>query len=364
MFDDIRDTLSYKRRRSLRLERIFFAKMKTIPKDKQDSVVSQLRAGYSVRKVAKRLSISPATVSRIRTKCLPTLIKQPVGRPRILSARDKNDLKRKLLSGLLQTGTKVHKHLRDEGTDISYRTVLRNLREIGFQAKKKMKKPFLSLKHRKARLEWAKAHQYWTVDDWKRVVFSDETKINLWNSDGIQYCWTRPGDPVQPFHLQPTVKHGGGSLMFWGCMMWQGLGYGCQITEGTMKKDDYINILDSTLKESLEYYGYGRDDYIFQHDNDPKHTAKATTAYLRDQGIEALPWPAQSADLNPIEHVWDILKVQIGRRARRPTSIHELWVVVQEEWDLISPEIVQRLYESMPRRVQAVLRARGGNTKY
>lgn len=308
--------------------------------------------------------MSVATVSRLRTKFLPTLPRQAAGRPKILSARTMNDVKRKMFSGLLRTGKDVHKHLRREGNEIAYRTVLTNLGQIGFRSRRKSKKPFLSKKHRQARYSWARTYKNWTVDDWKRVIFSDETKINLWNSDGIQFYWTRPGDPVQPFHLQPTVKHGGGSLMFWGCMTWRGLGYGCQIFEGTMKKEDYINILDTTLKESLEYYGYGQDDYIFQHDNDPKHKAKATQQYLDDQAIEVLPWPAQSADLNPIEHVWNYLKVQIGRREKRPTSVHELWLIVLEEWELIPTDYIQKLYESMPKRVEAVLKARGGNTKY
>lgn len=147
-------------------------------------------------------------------------------------------------------------------------------------------------------------------------------------------------------------------------MTWQGLGYGCQVYEGTMKKEDYIEILDTTFKETLEHYQYREGQYIFQHDNDPKHTAKATAHYLEEQNIDVLPWPAQSADLNPIEHVWDILKVQIGRRETRPTSIHELWNVVLEEWELIPTAMIQTLYESMPRRVEAVLKARGGNTKY
>ena len=131
--------------------------------------------------------------------------------------------------------------------------------------------------------------------------------------------------------------------MLWGCMTSKGLGYGCQIYEGTMKKEDYINILDTTLKESLEFYDYGVDDFIFQHDNDPKHTAKATSKYLKDEGIEVLPWPAQSADLNPIEHVWYYLKVQIGRREKRPTSIHELWDMVLEEWELIPQDYIKKL---------------------
>ena len=152
--------------------------------------------------------------------------------------------------------------------------------------------------------------------------------------------------------------------MFWGCMTWKGLGYGCQIYEGTMKKEDYINILDTTLKQSLEHYNYQEGQYIFQHDNDPKHTAKATKQYLDDQQMEVLPWPAQSADLNPIEQVWHYLKVQIGRQDTRPTSIHQLWEFVLEEWELIPLEYIQRLYESMPRRVEKVLKARGGHTKY
>ena len=152
--------------------------------------------------------------------------------------------------------------------------------------------------------------------------------------------------------------------MFWGCMTSRGLGYGCQIYEGTMKKEDYIGILDSTFKESLNHYQLTKDDFIFQHDNDPKHKAKATTKYLEDQEYIVLPWPAQSADLNPIENVWDKLKTQIGQRERRPTSIHELWNMVLEEWELIPQSMIDNLYATMPERVEAVLRAKGGNTRY
>ena len=163
------------------------------------------------------MQCSAATVSRIRKKILPTLQRQPAGRPKILSPRTLHDVKRKMLSGLLKTGKDVHKHLKEQGNDISYQAVLNSLEGIGFQARKKSKKPFLSRKHRQARYNWARTYKNWTVDDWKRVVFSGDTKINLWNSDGIQFYWTRKDDPQQPFHLQPTVKHGGGSLMFWGC---------------------------------------------------------------------------------------------------------------------------------------------------
>ncbi|KAG1317667.1 hypothetical protein G6F62_012759 [Rhizopus arrhizus] len=61
-------------------------------------------------------------------------------------------------------------------------------------------------------------------DDWRRVVFSDETKVNVWGSDGCKYYWSRPEDPLKPHHIDVTVKHGGGSLMMWGCMTHEGPG--------------------------------------------------------------------------------------------------------------------------------------------
>src|SRR5690606_41827936 len=105
-------------------------------------------------------------------------------------------------------------------------------------------------------------------------------------------------------------------------------------------------------------------DFRSQHDNDPQDTSEVTRMDPGESGIDVLPWPAQSADLNPIEHVWSYLKVQIGARERRPSSIHELWKVVLEEWEKVPLDFIRKLIGPMPRRVAAVLKAKGGQTKY
>src|SRR5260221_12564976 len=75
-------------------------------------------------------------------------------------------------------------------------------------------------------------------------------------------------------------------------------------------------------------------------------------------------WPSQSPDLNPIEHLWNHVKKKLGEYEEPPSGVHELWDQFQEEWEKIEPSVCQNLIESMPRRIEAVLKARGGYTKY
>lgn len=76
-----------------------------------------------------------------------------------------------------------------------------------------------------------------------------------------------------------------------------------------------------------------------------------------------MKWPAQSPDLNPIEHIWSDLKTRLGKR-QRASNRDDLWETILEEWEMTDPSLCRRLVESMPRRCAAVIAAKGGHTKY
>jgi hypothetical protein len=131
-----------------------------------------------------------------------------------------------------------------------------------------------------------------------------------------------------------------------------------------MDADQYVDILNNHLLPSLEESGVGDDECIFQQDNDPKHTSKKAKNWMEENNITLLDWPPQSPDLNPIEHLWQHTKSQLCKYETLATGVWEIWDRVAEVWNDIEPEVCQRLIESMPRRLEAVIKAKGGHTKY
>ncbi len=104
----------------------------------------------------------------------------------------------------------------------------------------------------------------------------------------------------------------------------------------------------------------GKNRWTFQQDNNPKHKSKVDTAFFTKKQICVLPWPPSSPNLNIIKHVWDQLDLLIQAWEQLPCNWNEMQVAFQEEWKKFS----QDLYESMSHQIEAVIKARGGNTKY
>ena len=130
----------------------------------------------------------------------------------------------------------------------------------------KKKKPLPSQKHRKERMDFAIRHRDWTLEDQKRVVWSDETKINGLGSDGRKLAWKKAEEGLSDRLVEGTVKFEGVSVMLWGCIIWDGPGYTYRI-DGRMDGNLFIQILNDELQESLAHYSNSPQDIIYQQDN-------------------------------------------------------------------------------------------------
>uniref|UniRef100_A0AAZ3S8Q8 Transposase n=1 Tax=Oncorhynchus tshawytscha TaxID=74940 RepID=A0AAZ3S8Q8_ONCTS len=129
-----------------------------------------------------------------------------------------------------------------------------------------------------------------------KILWSDETKIELFGLNAQHHVWRKPG-------TIPTVKHGGGSIMLWGCFSAAETGRLLRI-KGKMNGAKYSDILDENPLQISQDLRLGRR-FTFQQNNDPKHTANNTTTqeWLRGKSLNVLEWLSQSPDLNPIEHL-------------------------------------------------------------
>lgn len=178
-------------------------------------------------------------------------------------------------------------------------TVKRALNEANFTAIEKKKKPLLSERNIRQRKNFVQKYEHWSEEDWMKVVWSDESKINRYRTDGRSWSWKRQGESLQPRDYIQTIKHNGGNIKVWGCFSANGVGPIFKI-DGIMDKNMYLSILKDKLAETIDFMPYPNNEVTFQHDNDPKHTAKIVQSWLKEQ--------AQSPDLNPIENLWSYLK--------------------------------------------------------
>src|SRR5271157_145686 len=338
--------------------------MKKISDATRSTIISLLDDGLSARQIAFRVKVGHSTVNKIRAVYHHTIPKSKGGRKPRLTANDKRHILRIWKSGERENAPQIACQLReDTGKDFSHDTIARALREAGLKAGRKPKKPKLLERHKKTRREWVYTHKNWSETDWERVIWSDETIIERYGDHGKKWIWRKPGESLRDRDVEGKVKYGGGSIMIWGCMTHQGVGFACWV-QGRMNSDFYITILEDELLNTMKYYKLNRKKVIFQQDGARPHTTEKVKEWFKKHKIRVLDWPPQSPDLNPIEHLWDHLKRQLAKYPKEPKGVHELWERVQVEWNKIPEDVCFKLVRSMRRRVKAVDKAKGGYTRY
>ena len=323
-------------------------------------LIMDIEQCLSLSEIAKKYSVSRGRVQQIKKEANLSFKSNSNGRPRLLNEREHRMIKRDIQTGNATTSTdvlKLHPELK-----ISIDTVRRSLKTQGLYSASKIKKPLLTKIQKKKRLDFANAHISWTTSDWRQVVFSDESKINRNWSDGRRWCWKKKNS-LDENSVSGTLKFGGGSIMVWGCITAEGPGYLTKI-EGKMDAQLYCDILNDEFRQSCDYYGFDMGQIIFQQDNDPKHTSKKATKWLVENDVNVMQWPSQSPDLNPIEHIWVLLKRKLNQYHERPDGMLTLWSRISEEWERITRAECLAVIDSMPRRILALKKAKGGYIKY
>lgn len=184
-------------------------------------------------------------------------------------------------------------------------------------------------------------------------------QVILYCSDGKIKVWRLADERYKDQYLEKTVKYNGGNIMVWGCFSKNGVGK-LHFIEGLMDSVEYVNILANNLKHSAELLGH--ENWVFQQDNDPKHTSNRAKSFFAKKRIEVLEWPSQSPDLNPIEHLWAFIKSKL--KGEKFKNKNDLSIAVETIWYGISKDFCAKLVDSMGKRIISCVRAKGKNTKY
>ncbi len=196
------------------------------------------------------------------------------------------------------------------------------------------------------------------------LVWWVSVSLLLRHWDGRVRILRKEHESMDPSCLVSTVQAGGGDVMVWGIFSWHTLGPLVPI-EHRLNATAYLSIVADNVHPFMTTV-YPSSDGYFQQDNAPRHKAQIISDWFleHDNEFTLLKWPLQSPDLNPIEHLWDVVEREIHIMDVQPTNLQQLRDAIMSIWTKISEVCFQHLVESMQRRITAVLKAKVDPTQY
>lgn len=325
-------------------------------------IIALLEEGFRMRYVAQSVGVSVSVVSRAWSRHQETgeyTRRQGSGRGRITTIRQDREIVRHVLQRRIITANRIRNEI-NHLHHISEQTIRNRLREADLHSRSRARVPRLTFAHRQARLQFARDHINWSARQWRNVHFSDESRFCLHGNDARMRTWRRRNERYDRRCVMPVRAYNGGSVMVWGCI---------SVTERTdlvilpppaVTSVRYVN--DILRPHILPLHRFHRN-FIFMQDNARPHTANTTRRFFELHNITLLDHPANSPDLNPIEHIWDEMGRRLRHRERQPQNLNELGEALREIWYEIPQNVIQRCI-NMRERLQAVIDQRGGNTQY
>ncbi|GFY33934.1 transposable element Tc3 transposase [Trichonephila clavipes] len=232
------------------------------------------------------------------------------------------------------------------GTTVSRQTVYRRLRHIGIYTRRTIRYAPLNAIHCLLRLTWSREHALWIPKQWTCVMLSDESRFSLQSDSRRTLIWRASGSR---YHQENTIerhRYGGAGRLVWGGII-LGFRTDLHVQSVTMTGHIYRNI---NLEQRVRLFRGAMDaEFLFMDDNARPYRANIVDGCLQSEDITRMDWPAYSPDLNPIEHVWDMLGRRIAARQPPTTCLPELRREFLDEWCNPQDQI-DNLILSMPRR--------------
>ncbi|GFW61493.1 transposable element Tcb2 transposase [Trichonephila clavipes] len=285
------------------------------------------------------------------------------GRPRGTTPADDRYIVLQARRNRRQTAGEIARHTTQAtGRPISRFTVARRLHGGGLFARRPVRCVPLTLAHRRRRSLWCREHWNWRDNEWRHVLFTDESRFSLSSDSHRILIWRERGSRNHPSNIIERDRYGGRGVLVWGGIM---LGSRTDLhifDAGSVNGTRYCN--EILLPYVRLFRGAMVLQFLFMDDNAPCHRTVAAEQLLESEDIERMDWPARSPDLNPIEHVWDFLGRRLAARTLPPVTIRELRLALQDEWAAMPQQLIDTLILSMGRRCETCLAVRGDHIPY
>ena len=328
-------------------------------------IVGMRKIGHSFNEISSITSTPVTTVKSVYShyiKHSTTNSLKRSGRPPIISERDTRALLRLIEANRKITLTQIQLSWPSK---LSICTIRRIIHKLGLRSCHPRKKPHLNEKHKKDRLKWAMERKNWGVEDWKKIIWTDESSVEIGKNSTVVKVWRHRGEEWELSCLLPTFSSGRSNVMVWGCFVGDTIGPLTVIPRDKRTGVDYRDLILEGQLHNFYLSMYDIEDGVFlMEDGAPTHRSKAAGDWREENKIQSLPWPAQSPDLNPIENIWHTLKSRVNRRPRIPKNEKELIIALQEEWKQIPQQYLSNTVASMPDRIKMVISHKGGPTSY
>jgi len=341
-----------------------------VPTSKKNQIIGFLEAEKNFAKASRKYDVHEDTIRKFwnKYKITGSAENRPrTGRPPKLTPADKRHLIR---TARKQRRTPLGEIGNQLGLDVSETTIRAALKHEGYHRCVARKVPYLKKHHRHGRMCWARLYAPLTPAQWRKVIWSDECYIWLDDNRSRIFVTRRADEEYLDECVVQVFKQSPVRVMIWGCIM-EGRKGPLVVLEypggkgGGMNTKRYREqVLDAALKPFYNKMTKARGRIHFQQDNASSHTSKLTKKWFEDNRIPLFYHPANSPDLSPIEPVWNELKKIIRNLEHRPTSTDELIAAIHAAWEELSIENVDKHIHSMPDRVEAILKARGGHTRF